>query len=111
MTLHEKIHRVMFIGVEFHPQKYKIGQDEINQALDDGYEILWDYKSDCGVVFCLKKSVKKALSLTGLESTFKLSDRPLHTNLPLILLKCKNPADLIFPKNTLKSECIVLFTL
>ena len=57
MTLHEKIHRVMFIGVEFHPQKYKIGQDEINQALDDGYEILWDYKYDSGVVFCLKKSV------------------------------------------------------
>ena len=56
MTLHERIQRVMFIGVEFHPQKYKIGQDEINQALDDGYEILWDYKYDCGVVFCLKKS-------------------------------------------------------
>ena len=58
MTLHERIQRVMFIGVEFHPQKYKIGQDEINQALDDGYEILWDYKYDSGVVFCLKKSVK-----------------------------------------------------
>ena len=57
MTLHERIQRVMFIGVEFHPQRYKIGQDEINQALDDGYEILWDYKYDCGVVFCLKKSV------------------------------------------------------
>ena len=48
----------MFIGVEFHPQRYKVGQDEINQALDDGYEILWDYKYDSGVVFCLKKSVK-----------------------------------------------------
>ena len=58
MTLHEKIHRVMFIGVEFHPQKYKIGQDEINRALDVGYEILWDWKYDSGVVFCLKKSVK-----------------------------------------------------
>ena len=46
----------MFIGVEFHPQKYKIGQDEINQALDDGYEILWDYKYDNGVEFCLKKT-------------------------------------------------------
>ena len=46
----------MFIGVEFHPQKYKIGQDEINQALDDGYEILWDWKFETGVVFCLKKS-------------------------------------------------------
>ena len=31
------------------------GQDEINQALDNGYEILWDYKYDSGVVFCLKK--------------------------------------------------------
>ena len=54
----ERITRVMFIGVEFHPQRYKIGQDEMNQALDDGYEILWDYKYDAGVVFCLKKSVK-----------------------------------------------------
>ena len=55
----ERITRVMFIGVEFHPQKYKIGQDEINQALDDGYEILWDWKFETGVVFCLKKPVKK----------------------------------------------------
>ena len=49
----------MFIGVEFHPQRYKIGQDEINRALDDGYEILWDWKFETGVVFCLKKPVKK----------------------------------------------------
>ena len=54
----ERITRVMFVWVEFHPQRYKIGQDEINRALEDGYEILWDYKYDCGVVFCLKKSVK-----------------------------------------------------
>ena len=54
----ERIARVMFVWVEFHPQRYKIGQDEINRALEDGYEILWDYKYDCGVVFCLKKSVK-----------------------------------------------------
>ena len=53
----ERITRIMFIGVEFHPQRYKIGQDEMNRALDDGYEILWDYKYDSGVVFCLKKSV------------------------------------------------------
>ena len=53
----ERITRVMFIGVEFHPQRYKIGQDEMNRALDDGYEILWDYKYDSGVVFCLKKVV------------------------------------------------------
>jgi hypothetical protein len=63
MTLHEKIHRVMFIGVEFHPQKYKIGQDEINRALDDGYEILWDNGWDYVAklepfIICLKKSVK-----------------------------------------------------
>ena len=53
----ERITRVMFIGVEFHPQRYKIGQDEMNRAFDDGYEILWDYKYDNGVEFCLKKSV------------------------------------------------------
>ena len=53
----ERITRVMFIGVEFHPQRYKIGQDEMNRALDDGYEMSWDYKYDSGVVFCLKKSV------------------------------------------------------
>ena len=53
----ERITRVMFVWVEFHPQRYKIGQDEMNRALDDGYEMLWDYKYDSGVVFCLKKSV------------------------------------------------------
>ena len=51
----ERIKRILFIGVEFHPQRYRIGQDEMNQALDDGYEILWDYKYDNGVEFCLKK--------------------------------------------------------
>ena len=55
----ERITRVMFVWVEFHPQRYKIGQDEINRALEDGYEILWDYKYDNGVEFCLKKVVKK----------------------------------------------------
>ncbi len=55
----ERITRVMFVWVEFHPQRYKIGQDEINRALEDGYEILWDYKYDNGVEFCLKKPVKK----------------------------------------------------
>ena len=57
----ERKTRVMFVGVEFHPQRYKIGQDEMNRALDDGYEILWDYKYDSGVVFCLKKSVGEIL--------------------------------------------------
>jgi predicted oxidoreductase len=51
----ERITRVMFVWVEFHPQRIKIGQDEINRALEDGYEILWDYKYDNGVEFCLKK--------------------------------------------------------
>ena len=53
----------MFIGVEFHPQKYKIGQDEINRVLDNGYEILWDNGWDYVAklepfIICLKKSVK-----------------------------------------------------
>ena len=55
----ERTKRVSFIGVEFHPERYKIGQDEMNQALDDGYQIMWDWKFETGVVFCLKKSVKK----------------------------------------------------
>ena len=55
----ERTKRVSFIGVEFHPERYKIGQDEMNRALDDGYEILWDWKFETGVVFCLKKPVKK----------------------------------------------------
>ena len=55
----ERTKRVSFIGVEFHPERYKIGQDEMNQALDDGYQIMWDWKFETGVVFCLKKPVKK----------------------------------------------------
>ena len=55
----ERTKRVSFIGVEFHPERYKIGQDEMNRALDDGYQIMWDWKFETGVVFCLKKSVKK----------------------------------------------------
>ncbi len=55
----ERTKRVSFIGVEFHPERYKIGQDEMNRALDDGYQIMWDWKFETGVVFCLKKPVKK----------------------------------------------------
>ena len=55
----ERTKRVSFIGVEFHPERYKIGQDEMNRALDDGYQIMWDWKFETGVVFCLKKPAKK----------------------------------------------------
>ena len=55
----ERTKRVSFIGVEFHPERYKIGQDEMNRALDDGYQIMWDWMFETGVVFCLKKPVKK----------------------------------------------------
>ena len=55
----EKIARMRFVGVIFDPEKYKAGEDKINVALDEGFEVMRDFETGGGIVMCLAKWEKK----------------------------------------------------
>ena len=48
-----------FVGVIFDPQKFKIGEAEINDALSDGFEVLHDFETGGGIVMTLGKWKKR----------------------------------------------------
>jgi len=55
----EKMARMRFVGVIFDPDKYKAGEDKINVALDEGFEVMRDFETGGGIVMCLAKWEKK----------------------------------------------------
>ena len=55
----EKMARIRYIGVIFDPEKYKAGEDKINAALDEGFEVMRDFETGGGIVMCLAKWRKK----------------------------------------------------
>ena len=50
-----KITAMKFVGVAFDPEKYKVGEAEINEALSDGFEVLRDFETGGGIVIALGK--------------------------------------------------------
>jgi hypothetical protein len=60
-----KMTAMKFVGVAFDPEKYKVGEAEINEALSDGFEVLRDFETGGGIVIALgrwknkDKTVKK----------------------------------------------------
>ena len=50
-----KMAKIKFIGVEFDPVEYKIGEDKINKYLDGGFEVLRDFQTARGIVMALGK--------------------------------------------------------
>ena len=54
-----KLTRMKFVGVPFDPQKYKAGEEEINEALSDGFEVIQDFQTGGGIVIALGKWEKK----------------------------------------------------
>ena len=46
---------IKFIGVSFESTNYKAGQDELNETISQGYRIMKEYQTSCGVVFSLRK--------------------------------------------------------
>ena len=57
--INEKMARIRYIGVIFDPEKYKAGEDKINAALDEGFEVMRDFETGGGIVMCMAKWVKK----------------------------------------------------
>ena len=51
----EKMTRIKYVGVPFDPKSYKKGEQEINDALDQGYEVMRDFETGAGIVVCLAK--------------------------------------------------------
>ena len=52
-----KITSIKFVGVSFESANYKIGQDELNESINQGYQIDREYQTSSGVVFSLSKNM------------------------------------------------------
>ena len=50
-----RLTEMKFVGVPFDPQKYKAGEEEINEALSDGFEVVRDFETGGGIVIALGK--------------------------------------------------------
>lgn len=61
----DKLARIKYIGVLFDEKKCKKGEEEINNALDDGYEVMRDFETGAGIVVCLAKWEKPKKSDAG----------------------------------------------
>ena len=51
----ERMTQIKYVGVPFDQKNYKIGEQEINDALKDGYEVMRDFETGGGIVVCLVK--------------------------------------------------------
>ena len=54
-----KMAKIKFIGVDFDPVEYQIGEEEINKYLDNGFEVLRDFQTAGGIVMALGKWEKR----------------------------------------------------
>ena len=54
-----KMAKIKFIGVDFDPVEYQIGEDKINKYLDGGFEVLRDFQTAGGIVMALGKWKKR----------------------------------------------------
>ena len=55
----EKMTEMRFVGIAFDPNKYKDGENQVNKALGEGFEIMRDFETGGGIVMCLAKWKKK----------------------------------------------------
>ena len=48
---------IKFVGVQFESTNYKAGQDELNESISQGYQIVKEYPTSTGIVFSLSKNM------------------------------------------------------
>ena len=63
----EKLTEIKFVNVLFDLKKYKDGEIDINNALNNGYEVSRHFQTESGVVVCLGKYKPKNKKLGELE--------------------------------------------
>ena len=51
----ERMTRIKYISVPWDLKSYKKGEQEINAALDEGYQVIRDFETGAGIVVCLAK--------------------------------------------------------
>ena len=51
----EKLSKIKFVNVLFDQEKYKEGEENVNNALNDGYELSRHFQTESGIVICLGK--------------------------------------------------------
>ena len=49
----KRLVKMRFIGVTFEPDTYSNGEDQLNDALDNGSKVIRDYPTGAGVVIAL----------------------------------------------------------
>ena len=54
-----KMAKIKFIGVDFDPVEYQIGEEKINKYLNRGFEVLRDFQTAGGIVMALGKWEKR----------------------------------------------------
>ena len=54
-----KLTAMKFVGVAFDPEKYKVGEAEINEALSEGFEVIRNFETGGGIVLALGKYEKR----------------------------------------------------
>ena len=54
-----KLTAMKFVGVAFDPEKYKVGEAEINEAISEGFEVIRDFQTGGGIVLALGKYEKR----------------------------------------------------
>ena len=54
----DELKAVKFIGVEFDPDTYKTGEDEVNDYLNKGFQSVRDYQTASGLVIALGRFEK-----------------------------------------------------
>ena len=54
-----KMAKIKFIGVDFDPVEYQIGEEKINKYLNSGFEVLRDFQTAGGIVMALGKWKKR----------------------------------------------------
>ena len=51
----ERMTQIKYVGVLFDQKNCKKGEQEINDALKEGYEVMRDFETGAGIVVCLAK--------------------------------------------------------
>ena len=49
----ERLTKIKIVPIEFTYQKYEKGEKQVNQALQDGYHYIDDFKTESGVVMVM----------------------------------------------------------
>ena len=52
-TMKKKLANVKYVAVEFAYDHFKNGENEVNNAIEHGYEVMETHKSDSGIVVVL----------------------------------------------------------